>query len=80
MVYFKGKPYLAEAECTGMIGKKTLKKYFSDLKISLDDREKIPLITNDNDIIWVAGFRASRKFLKDKNTKEVIIFEYGENI
>lgn len=67
-------------EPTGMVGKKTLKKYFSDLKIDLDDREKIPLITNDTDIIWISGFRASRKFLKDKNTKEVIIFEYGENI
>ena len=67
-------------EPTGMFGKKTLKKFFSDLKIDLNEREKIPIITNDNDIIWIAGFRASRKFLKDKNTKEVIIFEYGENI
>jgi len=67
-------------EPAGMIGRKTLKKFFSDLKIDSDDREKIPLIVNDTDIIWIAGFRASRKFLKDKNTKEVIIFEYGENI
>ncbi len=65
---------------SGMTGKKTLKKFFSDLKIDSTEREKIPIVLNDSDIIWVAGYRTSRKFLKDKNTKEVIIFEYGEII
>ena len=55
-------------------------KKFSDNKISLDERDKIPLITNEDDIIWVVGFRSSRKFLKDKDTKEVIILKYGKNI
>jgi len=64
----------------GMEGKKTLKKFFSDLKIAADEREKIPLISNNDEVIWVVGFRTSKKFLKDKNSKEVIIFEYGENI
>ena len=63
-----------------MIGTKTLKKYFSDLKIDISERKKIPIISTDEDIIWIPGFRASRKFLKDKTTKEVIFFEYGENI
>jgi len=67
-------------EPAGMIGKKSLKKFFSDLKVNADEREKIPIISTDSEIVWVAGFRTSRKFLKDKNTKEVIIFEYGENI
>ena len=65
---------------TGMTGKKTIKKFFSDLKIELDERNKIPIISSDEEVIWIVGFRTSRKFLKDKNTKEVIIFEYGENI
>jgi len=65
---------------TKMTGKKTLKKFFSDLKIDLNEREKIPIVSTDEEVIWVVGFRSSRKFLKDKSTKEVIIFEYGENI
>jgi len=65
---------------TGMVGKKSLKKFFSDLKIPVDDRDKIPLISTDEEVVWIINFRTSRKFLKDKNTKEVIIFEYGENI
>lgn len=65
---------------SGMLGKKTLKKFFSDLKIDVNERERIPLIVSGDEIVWVAGYRTSGKFLKDKKTKEVIIFEYGENI
>lgn len=79
-IYVRSKKNGDFFEPTGMPGKKTLKKFFSDLKIDSYEREKIPIVTNGEDIIWVAGIRASRKFLKDKNTKEVIIFEYGENI
>ena len=65
---------------TGMEGKKTLKKFFSDLKISETERNKWPILANDNEVIWVIGKRLSRKFLKDESTKEVIILDYGENI
>jgi hypothetical protein len=49
-------------------------------KIELYERDRIPILTNENDIIWVVGMRSSKKFLKDKGTKEVIIINYGENI
>lgn len=65
---------------TGFNGKKKIKDFFSDLKVENSKRDEIPIITNDEDIIWVVGFRSSRKFLKDKSTKEVIIINYGENI
>ena len=65
---------------SGMDGKKSIKKFFSDLKIDADLRDKIPLIVNDDDVLWVVGYRTNKKYLKDKYTKEVIIFEYGENI
>ena len=65
---------------TGILGKKKIKDFFSDLKIENSKRYQIPIITNGNEIIWVVGFRSSRKFLKDKSTKEVIIINYGENI
>lgn len=65
---------------SGMTGKKAIKKFFSDLKINAEEREKIPLLVSDDEVAWIIGYRTSRNFLKDKNTKEVIIFEYGENI
>lgn len=64
----------------GLNGTKKLKDFFSDLKIPTYERDRIPILTNKNDIIWVMGFRTSKKFLKDKNTKEVIILDYGKNI
>lgn len=63
---------------TGMEGKKKLKDFFSDLK--LEERDEIPIVTNGEEIIWIVGLRSSKKFLKDKSTKEVIIINYGENI
>lgn len=63
---------------TGMEGKKKLKDFFSDLK--LEKRDEIPIVTNGEEIVWVVGLRSSKKFLKDKSTKEVIIINYGENI
>lgn len=65
---------------TGMTGKKTLKKFFSDLKMPETERNNWPLLVNEDEVIWIIGKRLSRKFLKDESTKEVIILDYGENI
>ena len=64
----------------GLCGTKKIKDFFSDLKIPTEERDKIPILTNKDDIIWVMGFRTSKKFLKDKNTKEVVILNYGKDI
>lgn len=64
----------------GLNGTKKLKDFFSDLKIPTQKRDEIPILVNEKDIIWIMGFRTSKKFLKDKNTKEVIILNYGKNI
>jgi len=64
----------------GVNGTKKIKDFFSDLKIPTHERDRIPILTNGKDIIWVMGFRTSKKFLKDKNSKEVIILNYGKNI
>lgn len=65
---------------TGMDGKKKVKDFFSDIKLERKKRDEIPIVTNEEEIIWIVGLRSSRKFLKDKSTKEVIIINYGENI
>jgi len=64
----------------GLNGTKKLKDFFSDLKIPTQERNEIPILVNEKDIIWIMGYRTSKKFLKDKNTKEVIILNYGKNI
>jgi len=64
----------------GMSGKKTLKRFFSDLKIPESERTQWPILATEEEVVWVIGKRVSRKFLKDESTKEVIILDYGENI
>ena len=79
-LYVRNKRIGDSISLTGMNGKKSIKKFFSDLKIDSRFRDKIPLIVSEDDVLWVVGLRTNQKYLKDKSTKEVIIFEYGENI
>lgn len=65
---------------SGMKGYKKLKDFFMDLKLQRDKRDKIPLIVNEGDIIWVVGVRSSNKYRKDIDSKEVVYFEYKEDV
>lgn len=79
-VYVRSKRFGDFFYPTGMNGRKTLKKFFSDLKIAERERNKWPILATENEVIGVIGKRLSKKFLKDESTKEVIILDYGENI
>ena len=46
----------------GMKGTKKLSDYFTDLKIPASERERIAILTYDDDIVWVVGKRADRRF------------------
>jgi len=65
---------------SGMNGTRKLKDFFMDMKLARTERDKIPLIVNDDDIIWVVGIRSSDKYRKDNNSKEVVYFEYKEDV
>lgn len=48
----------------GMTGKKKLSDYFTDEKIPLSERNKIPLIIYNNDLVWIVKKRRDRRFTK----------------
>lgn len=61
----------------GMGGKKKkLQDFFVDEKIPRDERDSIPIIVSDNDIIWVAGYRMDERFKPTEKTKRFLIIEY----
>ena len=60
----------------GMKGSKKLKDFFIDSKVSRDQRDKVPLIIDDQDIIWVVGYRMSDLYKLTKSTKNVLMIEY----
>lgn len=57
---------------SGMLGKKKISKFFKDEKFSLIDKENTWLLCSNNQIVWVIGKRADRRFLADNNTKKVL--------
>ncbi|MBP7486405.1 MAG: tRNA lysidine(34) synthetase TilS [Parabacteroides sp.] len=56
----------------GMTGRKKLSDYFSNNKFSLFDKEKIWLLCNGEDIIWIVGERPDNRYRIDKSTKKVL--------
>lgn len=60
----------------GMKGNKKLKDYFIDNKVPREERDNIPIIVDDKNIIWVIGYRLSDLYKVDKNTKNVMSIQY----
>jgi tRNA(Ile)-lysidine synthase len=56
-------------------GTKKLKEFFIDNKVPRHERDKIPLITRGNEVVWVIGFKISDKFKVTENTKTVLRLE-----
>lgn len=63
----------------GMTRSKKIKDFFIDEKISRNLRDRIPLICDDEEIIWVAPYRMSSGYKTDKNTKHIINIKLEEN-
>ena len=54
----------------GMIGKKKLSKYFKDEKYSKFDKENQWILTSQNEVVWIIGKRADRRFISNNNSKK----------
>jgi len=57
-------------------GTKKLKKYFIDRKIPAELRDKIPLIAQGNEIIWIIGYGISDKFKVTESTETLLRLKY----
>lgn len=61
----------------GMQGKQKLSDYFVQKKISLFEKEQIPILLNGNgDIIWVVGYRLDNRYRITESTKKVFTLVY----
>ncbi len=59
---------------SGMQGKKKLAKYFKDVKMDRLSRERQWLLCSGDQIVWVIGRRADRRFLARPKSKEIVKF------
>lgn len=62
----------------GSKGTKKLKEYLIDVKIPREKRDRIPLITYGNEVVWIIGYRTSDKFKVTDNTKNILRLEVKE--
>lgn len=58
---------------SGMSNFKKLSDFFTDNKLSLNEKENIWLLCNGNDIMWVSGMRADNRFRICDETKKVLV-------
>ncbi len=65
----------------GMKGRKKLKDIFIDEKVPRDLRDRIPLLCDSENIVWILGYRVSEIYKVDKETKNILKIKYqgGQN-
>ena len=60
----------------GMTGRKKLKSFFIDEKVSREQRESIPILTTGTgDIIWVYGKRIADNYRVTRTTRKILFIE-----
>ncbi|NLX62147.1 MAG: tRNA lysidine(34) synthetase TilS [Tissierellia bacterium] len=59
----------------GMKGSKKVKDYFIDEKVPKDERNRIPIVTDEKNIIWIVGYRISELYKITKDTKRVLVIQ-----
>jgi tRNA(Ile)-lysidine synthase len=57
----------------GMAGTKTLQDLFTDRGVPRTERRKLPVVTVDGEIAWVAGVAVSELFRLDPDTERVAV-------
>jgi len=57
---------------SGFGRRKKIQDFFVDLKIPRDERDRIPLLISDENIVWVVEHRSDERFRIDENTKKVL--------
>jgi tRNA(Ile)-lysidine synthase len=60
----------------GINGKKKLKDFFIDEKISRNMRDKIPLLADGSSILWIVGHRMSEFYKITEDTKRILEVNY----
>lgn len=57
---------------SGMIGRKLLSDYFTDIKLLPQEREAQWILTCDKEVVWIVNRRIDRRFAASQTSKNVI--------
>ena len=57
----------------GMKGKRKLSDFFTDQKLSLQDKKNVWLLCNgDDEILWIVGWRTDDRFKLSAQTRNIL--------
>ena len=60
----------------GMRGRKKVKDFLIDSKVSRHERERVPILVSGDEIAWVVGYRTSERFKVGAETKRYLYLAY----
>lgn len=65
----------------GMQGKhKKIQDVFTDLKLGIYEKEKMYLLTSEENILWICGLQRSELAKIDLNTRDIVCFKFTKKI
>ena len=64
--------YLTIADGRGEMIRKSLKSYFVDQKIPREERDRLPILAEEDHVLWVMGYRISEYYKVTENTKRIL--------
>ncbi len=61
----------------GMSGHRKVKDFFIDLKVPLEERARTPILTHEDKLLWICGFRVDQRFRVVPETEKIVkvVFE-----
>ncbi len=62
----------------GMRGKKKLSDFFTDQKLSLQEKEDVWVLFSEEKVVWIVGHRADDRFKVTATTKKKLVLELLE--
>lgn len=79
-LYLRNKKNGDTISLLGTNGSKKVKDIFIDEKIPLDERNKYPiLVDNDDKILWIPGLKKSKYNVKNNKNYDIILYSYKES-
>ncbi len=64
----------------GMVGRKKIKDIFIDMKVPAEERESRIIIADDDNILWLEGFRIHNSYKVSDSTKKILNITWRSSI
>lgn len=59
----------------GMRNRKKLSDFFTNLKMSIPEKEQIWVVTSEQEIVWVAGLRIDNRYRITEHTQQIFVLQ-----